>query len=114
MLHHFNSNAPISVAVEAPENAIGAVLGQFSQDHKPLVHASLNPSPCHPSREVYHLDFVSQFSTDVQQVSGKDDVVADTFSSLITLSPTDQSFDLSAMAAAQQAEKDLIHPAKCP
>lgn len=49
-------------------------------DHKPLVYA-LKPNLDKASpRQRRHLDLLAQFSSDIQYISGKDNVVADTLS----------------------------------
>ncbi|GBP57240.1 hypothetical protein EVAR_82952_1 [Eumeta japonica] len=47
-------------------------------DHKPLCHAfKTRKDKCSP-RQYRHLDFISQFSTNIRHISGRDNVVADT------------------------------------
>lgn len=48
-------------------------------DHKPLVNA-VNSKTERSPRQFRHLDYVSQFTTDIRHVRGKDNVVADTLS----------------------------------
>lgn len=48
-------------------------------DHKPLVSAIISKTERSP-RQSRHLDYVSQFSTDIRHVRGKYNVVADTLS----------------------------------
>ena len=159
MLVHFDSTAELSVAVDASDEAIGAVLQQrklgiwtplafFSRrlndterrystfgrellatfvairhfrhvvegrqfviftDHKPLIYAVHNRSDRHSPREVRHLDFISQFSTDVRHIKGTDNVVADALSRITALDATSQSIDLPAMAAAQGHDDGLLN-----
>ena len=40
-------------------------------DHKPLVNAIHNSSNKHSPREIRHLDFITQFTTDVRHIAGK-------------------------------------------
>lgn len=55
-------------------------------DHKPLCYAfHERKQNCSP-RQHRHLDFISQFTTDIQHIAGKDNVVADTLSRLDELS----------------------------
>ncbi|KAA3679483.1 uncharacterized protein DEA37_0012673 [Paragonimus westermani] len=54
-------------------------------DHKSLVYAFHNRSERHSPRGVRHLDFISQFSTDVRHVSGSDNVVGDALSRVSAL-----------------------------
>jgi len=49
-------------------------------DHKPLTFAfHQKRDKCSP-RQFNHLDFVSQFTTDIRHISGQDNVVADALS----------------------------------
>ena len=49
-------------------------------DHKPLTTAMRTNSDKYTAREIRHLDYLSQFSTDIRHVKGKDNTVADTLS----------------------------------
>jgi hypothetical protein len=47
-------------------------------DHKPLTHAfSQKRDKCSPG-QFNHLEFISQFTTDIRHISGQDNVVAGT------------------------------------
>ena len=49
-------------------------------DHKPLTFAmSKRSEPC-SARQQRHLSYISEFTTDIQHIAGKDNVVADTLS----------------------------------
>ena len=48
-------------------------------DHKPLSNAILSKTERSP-RQTNHLEFISQFTTDLQHIKGSDNVVADTLS----------------------------------
>lgn len=73
-------------------------------DHKPLSFAfhtrKLNCSP----RQYRHLDYISQFSTDIQHISGKDNVVADTLSRIEEL---EAPVDHDSLAKAQDVDSEL-------
>ena len=77
-------------------------------DHKPLVYA-LNSSPDrHSPREVRHLDFLSQFTSDIRHVHGVDNVVADALSRVeISAVHTSSSIDLRGIAADQEHDEEL-------
>ncbi|CAH8456700.1 unnamed protein product [Dicrocoelium dendriticum] len=77
-------------------------------DHKPLIYAINGATDKYSPRETRHLDYVSQFTTDVRHVSGALNPVADALSRIqqISLSPG-TNIDLAAMAAAQQADPDI-------
>lgn len=77
-------------------------------DHKPIVHAlkkntiGKNDTP----RRIRHLDFIMQFCTEIQHISGADNIVADTLSRISTvkaLSP----LDYERIATAQQNDIEL-------
>lgn len=75
-------------------------------DHKPLCYAySERKSSCSP-RQYRHLDYISQFSTDIQHVSGKDNTVADTLSRVNELS---EPVDLDQLAKSQSSDEELAH-----
>ena len=155
-LQHFDSNASLSLAVDASDVALGAVLQQrtshdwlplafFSQrlsptesqystfgrellavysairhfrhvlegrtftvftDHKPLTFAIKARTDKHSPREVRHLDFIAQFTTDIQHVSGKDNVPADTLSRLVSCT-TREGIDLNRMAIDQLSDESV-------
>nr|VZI50019.1 unnamed protein product [Spirometra erinaceieuropaei] len=75
--------------------------------HKPLVFA-LRASPDRYSpREIRHLDFISQFSCDIQHVHGKENVVADALSRIEMASITTDAIDFTPMAEAQRLDDEL-------
>lgn len=49
-------------------------------DHKPLTNAMNVSADKYTSRETRHLDYISQFTTDIRHVKGKNNTVADTLS----------------------------------
>nr|VZI27511.1 unnamed protein product [Spirometra erinaceieuropaei] len=76
-------------------------------DHKPLVFA-LRASPDRYSpHEIRHLDFISQFSCDIQHVHGKENVVADALSRIEMVSTTTDAIDFTLMAEAQRSDGEL-------
>lgn len=73
-------------------------------DHKPLTFAfQQKPEKCSP-RQSRHLDFISQFSTDIRYVPGSQNVVADALSRVEAISAT---LDYKALAASQQEDDEL-------
>jgi cleavage and polyadenylation specificity factor subunit 1 len=52
-------------------------------DHKPLIFAFHQKDKCSP-RLFTHLDFISQFTTDIRHISGKDNMVADILSARLS------------------------------
>lgn len=77
-------------------------------DQKPLIHSfKQNPDKCSP-RQWRHLDFISQFTTDIQHKRGVDNVVADALSR-IEVNPISTStfLDFNVFATAQQNDPEL-------
>jgi cleavage and polyadenylation specificity factor subunit 1 len=73
-------------------------------DHKPITYAlQQKRDKCSP-RQFNHLDFIAQFTTDIQHISGQDNVVADALSRVesVTAPP---SYD--ALAASQNSDDKL-------
>lgn len=73
-------------------------------DHKPLTFAFRQKPEKHSPRQARHLDFISQFSTDIQYVPGKSNIVADTLSRVESLS---EELDYSALSDYQQKDQEL-------
>lgn len=73
-------------------------------DHKPICFAfherKLNCSP----RQFRHLDYISQFTTDIRHISGKNNVVADTLSRIEELAAP---IDLANLAQDQEVDEEL-------
>jgi len=64
-------------------------------DHKPLVYA-FKQDPLHSSpRQARHLEYISQFTTDIQHIEGKSNIVADALSRVETVQ---QAIDLETLA----------------
>ena len=77
-------------------------------DHKPLIHAFNAKPDRHSPREIRHLDFISQFTTDLRHVKGKDNIVADTLSRPdVSALFTDTAVDFQAMSDEQQEDDEL-------
>ena len=51
-------------------------------DHKPLTHSLKSKPDRHSPWQVRHLDFISQFTSDIRHVTGQDNPVADALSCL--------------------------------
>ena len=71
-------------------------------DHKPLTFAMRSRHERHSPREARHLEYISQFSTDLRHISGATNFTADALSrvTLSSITPL-PSVDLSALADAQ-------------
>ena len=90
----------------------------IATDHKPLTFALATASDKHTPRQIRHLDYISQFTTDIRHVSGPNNPVADALSrnAVCTLQSTQPpSVDLQALAQAQAtapgSAKFLFHHA---
>ncbi|CAK1599624.1 unnamed protein product [Parnassius mnemosyne] len=73
-------------------------------DHKPISFAFRErKGNCSP-RQYRHLDYISQFTTDIRHISGKDNVVADALSRVEELQAP---VNLSTLAEAQASDLEL-------
>ncbi|CAK1583786.1 unnamed protein product [Parnassius mnemosyne] len=76
-------------------------------DHKPLCFAFRErKANCSP-RQFRHLDYISQFSTDIQHIAGKDNVVADTLSRVEQVDELLSPVDLDVIAKAQDSDPEF-------
>ena len=74
-------------------------------DHKPLTYAfNINREKCSP-RQYRYFDYISQFTTSIQYLPGRLNVVADTLSRLEEVS---RSIDYQALALAQDTDPELL------
>ena len=159
MLSHPKLAAPTSLATDASDTAIGAVLQQFvdgvwqpisyfsrklspaetkystfdrellaiylaikhfrhfiegrvfhvSTDHKPLTFSFATTSNRYTPRQACHLDFISQFTTDIRHVKGSNNPVADALSHIdINTLQQPNGIDYKAMAVAQKKDPELL------
>ena len=79
-------------------------------DHKPLTYALATRTDQHSPRQARHLDFISQFITDIRHVKGTDNAVADALSRIEANALLDESpplVDFTAMAKAQRMDPEL-------
>ena len=80
-----------------------------STDHKPLIFALQSHSDKYTPRQLRHLDFISQFTSDIRHVSGTENCVADALSR-IEANALHQStpvvIDFKAIAEAQQTDSE--------
>nr|VZH94571.1 unnamed protein product [Spirometra erinaceieuropaei] len=76
-------------------------------DHKPLVFAMRVSPDRYSPREIRHLDFISQFSCNIQHVHGKENMVAYALSRIEMASITTDATDFTLMAEAQRSDDDL-------
>lgn len=73
-------------------------------DHKPICFAfHSRKENCSP-RQFRHLDYISQFTTDIRHISGKNNVVADSLSRIEEIT---QPVDLYKLAESQKHDTEL-------
>ena len=80
-------------------------------DHKPLTYALLSPSDRYTPRQMRHMGFISQFTTDIRHVKGKDNLAADALSRIGVNALGDSctpSIDFNKLAAAQRDDPELL------
>lgn len=73
-------------------------------DHKPLTFAFKQKLDKASPRQARHLDYISQFSTDIRHIAGENNVVADALSRIEAIEST---LDYSKLAAAQEKDNEL-------
>src|SRR6201990_3294413 len=74
-------------------------------DHKPITFAMQSRNERHSPREARHLEFVSQFTTDIRHIHGVDNHTADALSRIeINASSPLSPVDYEGMAEAQESE----------
>ena len=77
-------------------------------DHKPLIHVFHAKPDRHNPREIRMLDLISQYTTDLRYIKGKDNVVADTLSRPeVDALYTDTTVDFQQLAADQKDDAKL-------
>ena len=79
-------------------------------DHKPLTYALASHSDKYTPRQLRHLDFISQFTSDIRHVTGVGNAAADALSR-IEVNAVQQrgppAIDFDAMASAQASDSEL-------
>ena len=77
-------------------------------DHKPLTRALSSRGTQHSPRQVRQLEFISQFTSDIQHVKGTHNPVADALSRIeIHALDQRQEIDFEGMAKAQEGDHEL-------
>ena len=82
-------------------------------DHKPLTNILKSKPQWHSPWEVRHLDFISQFTSDIRHVTGQNNPVSDALSRLGTNAVQSDSslvppaVDFQAMASAQSDTSEV-------
>ena len=100
----------IYLAIRHFRHFVEGRLFHIRTDHKPLTYALSIQSDRHSPRQIRHLDFISQFTSDIRYIKGNDNVVADALSRVEVNVLHDGSpvVDLAMLATAQQQELYLI------
>ena len=74
-------------------------------DHKPLTHALRSKPDRHSPREIRHLDYISQYTTEIHHIGGKENTAADALSRLhINAVDSSSIIDFAALARAQEED----------
>ncbi len=80
-------------------------------DHKPLIYALSSRLDLHSPRQVRHLDFISQFTSDIRHVQGSANSAADALSCLsvnaLRTSASPPVMDFRELALAQVDDPEL-------
>lgn len=81
----------------------------IATDHKPLIYALTSNSDKYTPRQLRHLAFISQFTSDIRHISGTENCVADALSR-IEANALHQStpvvIDFKAIAEVQQTDPE--------
>lgn len=75
-------------------------------DHKPLIFAFKQKSDKASPRQLRHLDFIGQHTTDIRHISGKNNIVADALSRLEEIQ-LGESVNYTDIAEAQSGDEEL-------
>ena len=79
-------------------------------DHKPLTYALLKQSDRLSPRQTHHLDYISQFTSDIRHVKGSQNSAADALSRIqleVNASHAQEPIDFQSLANAQQTDPEL-------
>ncbi|GBN14599.1 hypothetical protein AVEN_25810-1 [Araneus ventricosus] len=75
-------------------------------DHNPLVFAFTRKHDNNTPRQIRYLELISQFTTDMRYIAGRDNVMADTFSRISQINLFDLN-DLNGLAEDQFSDHEL-------
>ncbi|GBN16646.1 Transposon Ty3-G Gag-Pol polyprotein [Araneus ventricosus] len=109
LLRHPIPGARLSLWVDASDVAIGGTLSQLSQGKwEPIAFFCMKLNKSQRKWQLRHLDFISQYSTDIRHVQGSQNIVADALSRIevdsITKSPI---LNFKEFARAQKDDSDI-------
>lgn len=74
------------------------------KDHKPLIYAFKQDPLRSSPRQARHLEFIGQFTTDIQHVSGKENMVADALSRVESIQ---KAINFEKLAESQKSYDEL-------
>lgn len=94
----------IYAAVKQFRHAIEGRTFTIYTDHKPIVYAFRQKQEKCTPRQFRYLDFIGQFTTDIQHISGKDNEVADALSRIESIT---SAIDYNELAISQSSDKEL-------
>ncbi|GBO13151.1 Transposon Ty3-I Gag-Pol polyprotein, partial [Araneus ventricosus] len=77
-------------------------------DHKPITYAFSQKIEKLSPRQINHLNFIAQFTVDIQHISGKDNVVADALSRIESISTSPLAYEDIARSQQDDEELDLL------
>lgn len=82
---------------------------QIFMDHKPLTYSLSSNSNRYTPRQIRHMDFISQFTSNIQHIKGMENPVADALSRVGVNTFTTQPpvIDFTEMAAAQKEDPEI-------
>jgi cleavage and polyadenylation specificity factor subunit 1 len=75
-------------------------------DHKPLTFMFKQRSDKTSPRQIRHISFIGQFTTDIRYISGQENMVADACSRIVSIS-MQPTCTMEDTAAAQQGDEEL-------
>lgn len=75
-------------------------------DHKPLLYAFQQKHENASPRQIRHLDFIAQFTTDFRHLPGKQNIVADSMSRISAIH-TKNEIDYNELASQQSTDDEL-------
>ena len=79
-------------------------------DHKPLTYVMNRQGDQFTPRVSRHLSFISEFTTDIRHIHGKENTVADALSRVVSsILPSRGIIDYNIIAAAQSGDKDILN-----
>ena len=81
----------------------------FLTNHNPLTHALSAAPSSYPPKETHHLDFISQFTSDIRHVHGKENPVKVALSRIDIYGLNCQSAtDFTLLAASHQTDPEIL------